>query len=105
MKKINKTEPSFYTNFVKKNKPNNWENCFEITYPIRKYILENEQNFQCAYCEGKISPDKTKSHIDHFKRKAGHLFPELTCDYFNLLVSCNNPCHCAKHKDRTIKKN
>jgi uncharacterized protein (TIGR02646 family) len=104
MKKINKAEPLFYTNFIRNNNPENWDGCNEIKAELREYILKEEQKFQCAYCEGKISSDNTKSHIDHYKRKAGHLFPELQFDYSNLLVSCNKHYHCAGSKDEIVKK-
>ena len=102
MKKINKKEPSFYTEFKKKRKPKNWADCIEITADLRNYILSKEQNGQCAYCETAITSDSSRSHIDHYKKKAGHLFPELEFAYDNLLASCNNPYHCAKHKDSRI---
>lgn len=101
MKKINKTEPKFFTNFIHKKKPVNWNGINEIRADLRIYILEAEQNFQCAYCESAISSDSSNSHIDHFKRK--HFYPELTFDYNNLLVSCNNSDHCASSKDSKVK--
>jgi uncharacterized protein (TIGR02646 family) len=105
MKKINKTEPPpvFFTDFIKKHKPNNWGDCIEITAELRNQMLSEEQNYQCAYCESSITSDNSKSHIDHYKRKAGHLFPELECMYNNLLVSCNKRDHCAKSKDNKMK--
>ncbi len=106
MKKINKTKPPpiLFTNFIKKHKPKNWEDCIEITVELRNLMLNEEQNCQCAYCESAITSDNSKSHIDHYKRKAGHLFPELEFKYDNLLVSCKKPHHCAIHKDDNIKK-
>lgn len=103
MKKINKTAPPLFSDFIKKNKPSNWTDCLEITADLRHYMLNEEQNGQCAYCESAIISHSSKSHIDHFRRKAGHLFPELVCAYENLLVSCNNPYRCAKHKDGEVK--
>lgn len=105
MKKINKTEPpGYFVNFVRRNNPNSWSDCLEIISDLRKHILIEEQNEQCAYCESGITFKSSKSHIDHYKRKAGHLFPELVCSYENLLVSCNNPYRCARHKDSEIKR-
>jgi len=101
MKKIDKAEPKFFKKFIQKNRPVNWEGTNDIRADLRKYILESEQNFQCAYCESAISPDSSYSHIDHFKRK--HFYPELTFDHNNLLVSCNNTDHCALHKDSQVK--
>lgn len=97
MKKINKSKPKFFRNFINTNKPANWDGINEIRSNLRKHILETEQSFQCAYCESAITSNTTKSHIDHFKRK--HYFPELTFDYNNLLVSCKNSNHCASKKD------
>jgi uncharacterized protein (TIGR02646 family) len=101
MKKIDKSEPRFFTKFIRTNKPVNWDGINEIRFVLRTHILKTEQNLQCAYCESAINSDKTKSHIDHFKRK--HLFPELTFNYYNLLVSCNNPNRCASTKDSSVK--
>jgi uncharacterized protein (TIGR02646 family) len=101
MKRIVKSEPDFFKRFISKKNPVNWEEISEIRFGLRKHILETEQNLQCAYCESEITSDNQKSHIDHFKRK--HYFPGLTFDYSNLLVSCNNPNHCASHKDSKVK--
>jgi uncharacterized protein (TIGR02646 family) len=101
MKKINKTEPGFLKKFIQKNRPVNWDGINEIRANLRQYILESEQNYQCAYCESAIIPDSSYSHIDHFKRK--HFYPELTFDHNNLLVSCNNADHCALFKDLKVK--
>lgn len=104
MRKINKTDPpDYFVNFVRRNNPNNWSDCVEIRADLRTHILDEEQHSQCAYCESGITSESSKSHIDHYKRKAGHLFPELVCSYENLLVSCNNPYRCANHKDRKIR--
>jgi uncharacterized protein (TIGR02646 family) len=100
MKKINKSEPKFFRDFITRNNPVNWDGIHEIRSSLREHILDTEQGFQCAYCEKAITSDNTKSHIDHFKRK--HFFPELTFDYNNLLVSCNNHNHCASVKDPKV---
>lgn len=101
MKKINKSEPKFFRDFKTGNKLVNWNGLHEIKLDLREHILKTEQGFQCAYCESAITSNNTKSHIDHFKRK--HLFPELTFDYNNLLVSCKNHNHCASVKDSKVK--
>ena len=103
MKKINKTIPKFYSDFIKRNKPVNWNGINDIRPQLRKYILETEQNSQCAYCESYISSDNSSSHIDHYRRKAGHMFPKLQFEYDNLLVSCNKYYCCAKTKDSLVK--
>lgn len=101
MKKINKSKaPKIFRNFIKNNKPVNWDGIKEIRPNLRKHILETEQDLQCAYCESAIIPERSKSHIDHFNRK--HLFPELTFEYDNLLVSCNNSNRCASSKDSNV---
>ena len=82
--------------------PDKWDGISGIRYKLREYMLKNEQNMQCAYCESTINCESSKSHIDHFKRK--HHFPELTFDYKNLFVSCNSHSHCASHKDEFISK-
>jgi uncharacterized protein (TIGR02646 family) len=54
---------------------------------LKKFILENEQNGVCCYCEKKINIDSTSSHVEHIKPKSLDLI-NLTFDYNNLLVSC-----------------
>lgn len=54
---------------------------------LKEFILENEQNWLCCYCEKKITADKTSSHIEHVKPKSLDVLA-LTFDYNNLLVSC-----------------
>lgn len=70
---------------------------------LREYILRHEQNGLCCYCEKKIDAHRDNSNIDHFKLKAGHLFPQKTLEYTNLVVSCNTIGRCSGHKDKTIK--
>ncbi len=102
MKRINKSgSPKFFRDFIRRNNPVNWNGIHEIKHDLREHILKKEQGFQCAYCESAITSDNTKSHIDHYKRK--HFFSELTFDYNNLLVSCNNHNHCASAKDPKVK--
>lgn len=55
---------------------------------LRKYILENEQNNLCIYCECFL--EVTNSHIEHLKPKEA--YKELTFDYNNLAVSCEGLC-------------
>lgn len=59
-----------------------------------------EQGNCCAYTEIRIS-ESTNSHIDHYRTR--NLFPQLTFDYHNMLVSCNSEEYGAKHKDKQIK--
>jgi uncharacterized protein (TIGR02646 family) len=57
---------------------------------LKIYILENEQNGLCGYCEAKIR-DIDKSHIEHIEAKSRN-YIKLTFDYNNLIVSCNGLC-------------
>lgn len=101
MKKIDKTEPDFYKEFVVQNNPRSWRDLSEkIGYDTREYILREEQNFQCAYTEIHLDPDN--SHVDHFRKQS--LFPEAIFEWNNLLTSCNNEYYGAKFKDRRIRK-
>lgn len=60
---------------------------------LREFILKNEQNYLCVYCESKISADRSSSHVEHIKPKSQDKYPELTFDYSNLAVSCNGNCY------------
>jgi uncharacterized protein (TIGR02646 family) len=103
MFKIVKNEPNF---FIKaKSKSSTWgcKSIEAIRSQLREYILLEEQNLLCAYCEKAIDSSPKNSNIDHFRLKAGHLFPEMTFDYNNLLVSCNTSGRCSDYKDKHIK--
>ncbi len=56
---------------------------------LKKFILENEQNGLCCYCEGKVQIDS--SHLEHIKPKSLDI-DNLTFDYNNISVSCNGIC-------------
>lgn len=109
MFKISKNEPLFFS--VAKSKvslplvSSAWESTeIESIRPkLREYILLNEQNLLCVYCEKEIDDNPKNSNIDHFRLKAGHLFPERTLDYKNLVVSCNTKGRCSNYKDKHIK--
>lgn len=73
----------------------------EIGANLRADMLLEEQNLLCAYCEKEIDENPENSNIDHFKTR--NLFPELTLDYLNLLVSCETDGRCSKFKDKYIK--
>jgi uncharacterized protein (TIGR02646 family) len=102
MLQVNKEEPEFFISRKKTipsvNQSSSWEEISDIRRDLRKYILEKEQDNLCVYCEKKITADKEKSNIDHFKTR--NLFPHLTFDYTNLFVSCNNSNHCSNYKDK-----
>ena len=72
---------------------NRWDECKKSKKTLREYILKNEQNCLCIYCESKISSDKNSSHIEHIRPKAHDKYPHLTFEYKNLAVSCNGTCH------------
>ncbi len=105
MKRIEKIEPVFYTKFIHKNKPKVWFDLSkEIGDKTRKYMLDFEQNNQCAYTEKLIISEN--SHIDHFKKqnfiRQGLFEINIFC-WNNLLTSCNNEFYGAKYKDKIIK--
>jgi uncharacterized protein (TIGR02646 family) len=101
MKKINKSEPAFYQDYISRNKPGKWKQLsFDIGFDMRTYMLMEEQNFQCAYTEIRLEPEQ--SHIDHFKKKS--LYPNLTFHWNNLLTSSNYDFYGARFKDKHIKK-
>ena len=101
MIQVTKVEPNFFS--IKKNHITNqkesisWNKISDIRTELREYILSSEQNNMCAYCEKKITSNKDKSNIDHFRTR--HCFPELTLEYSNLFVSCNSFLHCSSKKD------
>jgi uncharacterized protein (TIGR02646 family) len=74
-----------------------WEDYSKKKTLLREYILENEQNYLCIYCESKISSDENSSHVEHIRPKAHDKYPHLTFEYKNLAVSCNGTCHNAKN--------
>lgn len=57
---------------------------------LKEYILENEQNGLCCYCESKVTLDD--SHLEHLKPKSLD-YDNLTFEYSNLAVSCDGKCH------------
>ena len=115
MKKINKKEPKFYSDFFLKEKPTEWsELSIKIGEQIRTYILSglepdgkneqnnfSEQNFQCAYTEIDIEPESSSSHIDHFCKQS--MFPTLKFNWSNLFASTNNESFGAKYKDNKYR--
>ena len=109
MFKIIKNEPGFFTKAKLKVKhpkiSSAWDNkeIKDIRHQLRGHILQKEQKLLCAYCEKSIDDNPKNSNIDHFRLKAGHLFPEKTLEYDNLLVSCNTKGRCSNYKDKNIK--
>jgi len=74
---------------TKKEKKEVWNSDYREKRKLKEYILENEQNYLCCYCEAKVTLDN--SHIEHIKPKD---IDEntLTFDYSNLSVSCDGIC-------------
>ncbi len=109
MFKITKNEPDFFIKAKSKVElpkiSSAWESeeINDIRPQLREHILLEEQNLLCAYCEKEIDDNPRNSNIDHFRLKAGHLFPEKTLNYNNLLVSCNSHDRCSSFKDKNIK--
>lgn len=96
-----KTEPGFYSDFIRNYNPVQWrELSREIGLELRNHMLEEEQNWQCAYTEVRLNPDD--SHIDHFKKQ--DYFPQYTFSYDNLFAAHNSEDWGAKCKDKKIKK-
>lgn len=100
MKDITKTEPAFYTEFVKKNNPVHWDDIAPIREQLREHMLSNEQNNLCAYTELSLQSNNSSSHVDHFKRQG--LFPTERFNYTNLFTADKHPEYGAAHKDKTV---
>jgi uncharacterized protein (TIGR02646 family) len=62
-----------------------------IKKELKEYILNNEQNYLCIYCEEKIN-DIDNSHLEHIKPE--DKYEKLIFDYNNLVVSCNGDGKC-----------
>ncbi|PSF39011.1 TIGR02646 family protein [Aphanothece hegewaldii CCALA 016] len=98
-------EPEELKNF--KSKINDdWQPTWkEFQNPEKKQLhqtLLKEQGYICCYCGRKIIIEQ--SHIEHFKPK--RLYPQLTFEYSNLIVSCEKDTeesppaiHCGHQKD------
>lgn len=97
---IDKIPYQEFINFVQKNNPQNWDGLDNsVRTNTRKYILENEQDNQCAYTELPLVYEKNNSHIEHLKRKDSAFFPELAFEWSNLFISCNSDDFGGKYKD------
>jgi len=81
-----------------KEKSEVWNNDYLNKRALKEYLLENEQNYLCGYCEAKISLDN--SHVEHIKPKSLD-YDNLTFDYYNLLVSCDGICFSEQKKPVT----
>ncbi|MDR2968935.1 MAG: TIGR02646 family protein [Tannerellaceae bacterium] len=98
--KRNPDPPSFYTNYIRRQKPQQWDDIAPVRKDLRNHLW-SEQGGICAYTEIRLPGSDHNCHIDHYKTR--HLFPELIFDYHNLLVSCNSENYGAKYKDKRIK--
>ncbi len=96
--------PEFFTLDTKDFKVWSDYNDFEETKQkrrnLKKYILENEQNFLCIYCECKVDLDS--SHIEHIKPK--EIYLDLIFTYTNLVVSCHGQCLKIPSQDKFIHR-
>lgn len=101
MLKVQKTlEPKFYKDFKTKHisKINNWDDMndhYEVKQELREYMLIEEQNFKCPYCESLIY-DESEGNIEHIRPK--DKFKELYLDYNNFLTSCRSAYSCDNFK-------
>ena len=96
MLKVNKkSEPEEFTKYKSKNKIINWDSfSTEIKQVLKQYLLEEQENRCCPYCEIEINLDK--SHIEHIKPK--NTFPKLLSDYNNLIACCLESKRCGNSK-------
>ena len=92
---LNETIKTFVTS---KEKSQVWDNDYINKRVLKEYLLKEEQNYLCGYCEAKISLDN--SHVEHIKPKSLD-YDNLTFDYYNLLVSCNGICFSEQNKPIT----
>lgn len=100
MLKVNKqAEPDFYKKFKRKENLTSWNdyNKFNIKTDLKKFMLENEQDGYCPYCEQKINFSKKESHIEHIKPRNGG-YPELFQIYDNMITCCNENLTCGNAK-------
>jgi uncharacterized protein (TIGR02646 family) len=81
---------------TKTEKKRVWDSDFKEKKRLKKYILENEQNSLCCYCETELTLSEKgqagNCHLEHIKPKDLDE-KRLTFDYGNLAVSCQgNNC-------------
>ncbi|WP_426711157.1 retron system putative HNH endonuclease [Cetobacterium sp. SF1] len=105
MFKVNKTpEPAFFQDFKRKNKLSNWDeysNYPEIKKALREYMLLEEQDLCCPYCE--ILIEAETSEIEHIKPKT-HFKNEFQ-NYNNFLTGCKGTKICGNHKGNKYSEN
>ena len=96
MLKVNKkSEPEEFTRYKSKHKIINWDSfTTEIKQVLKQYLLEEQENSCCPYCEIEISLEN--SQIEHIKPK--NKFPKLLTEYDNLLACCLESKRCGNSK-------
>lgn len=96
MLKVNKkSEPEEFTKYKSKNKIINWDSfSTEIKQILKQYLLEEQENRCCPYCE--IEINLYNSQIEHIKPK--DKFPKLLTEYDNLLACCLESKRCGNSK-------
>ena len=96
MLKVNKkSEPAEFTKYKSKNKIINWDSfTAEIKQVLKQYLLEEQENSCCPYCEIEINLEN--SHIEHIKPK--NTFPNLLANYSNFIACCLTKKRCGDSK-------
>ena len=96
MLKVNKkSEPEEFTKYKSKNKIINWDSfTAEIKQVLKQYLLEEQENSCCPYCEMEINLND--SQIEHIKPK--DKFPKLLADHDNLVACCLESKRCRNSK-------
>ncbi len=64
--------------------------------------LNQMQHQCCAYCECNIAPIIGNAHIEHFRQRASHLYPQGAFEWNNIFGSCNRLSSCGKYKDSAV---
>ena len=96
MLKVNKkSEPEEFTKYKSKHRIINWDSfTTEIKQVLKQYLLEEQENSCCPYCEMEINLEN--SQIEHIKPK--DKFPKLLTEYDNLLACCLEKKRCGNSK-------
>ena len=96
MLKVNKrSEPAEFTKYKSKSKTINWDSfTTEIKQVLKQYLLEEQENSCCPYCEIEINLEN--SHIEHIKPK--NTFPNLLASYSNFIACCLTKKRCGDSK-------
>ncbi len=79
------------------------KNSSDFGEPLRKYMLDEEQQHLCCYCEKAVTEHHDHSHIEHIRPR--HKFPNLTFQYDNLAVSCQTNGRCGNGKGSQFGEN